>query len=95
MKGISTRRAAAGAVAIAMIIDVQLGEGRTGLDLLHTIRADPGFGSTPVLVLTGAMLSDAEESLITRMRAYLFHKPEGFDTLVKFLDTLTGRDQQH
>jgi hypothetical protein len=33
--------------------------------------------------------------LITRLRAFLFHKPEGFDTLLNFLDTLTGRDQAH
>ena len=33
--------------------------------------------------------------LITSLRAYLFHKPEGFHTLLRFLDTMTDRDQQH
>ena len=79
----------------AMILDVRLGQGTTGLDLLHTIRGRRELSSAPVLILTGAILSDAEEALITRMRAYLFQKPEGFHTLLQFLDTLTGRDQSH
>jgi DNA-binding response OmpR family regulator len=88
-------RALGEATVDAMIIDVRLGDGRTGLDLLHTIRAQPALANVPILVLTGAILSDAEEALITRMRAYLFQKPEGFHTLLDFLDTLTGRDQEH
>jgi DNA-binding response OmpR family regulator len=79
----------------ALILDVRLGHGTTGLDLLHTIRERRELQSAPVLILTGAVLSDAEEALITRMRAYLFQKPEGFHTLLQFLDTLTGRDQSH
>lgn len=79
----------------ALIIDVHLADGDSGLTLLNTVRADPRFAATPVLILTGALLSDAEEALITRLRAYLFRKPEGFHTLLKFLDTLTNRDQQH
>jgi DNA-binding response OmpR family regulator len=78
----------------ALIVDVRLSDGRTGLELLHTLRARPEFASAPVLVLTGAILSDAEEASITRLRAYLFQKPEGFHTLLQFLDTLTGREQQ-
>ena len=57
------------------------------------IRARPGYGKAPILIFTGGVLTDQEEMLITRHRAFLFHKPEGFDTLVKFLDTLTGRDR--
>ena len=79
----------------ALILDVRLGDGRTGLELLDTIRAHRDFAAAPVLILTGAALSEAEQALITRMRAYLFQKPEGLHTLLRFLDTLTGRDQQH
>ena len=79
----------------ALILDVRLGDGRTGLELLRTIRARQDFDNAPILILTGAVLSDAEEALITSQRAYLFHKPEGFHTLLKFLDTLTDRDQSH
>jgi DNA-binding response OmpR family regulator len=79
----------------ALILDVSLGSESTGLDFLRTIREQPELDAAPILILTGAALTDAEEALITRLRAYLFQKPEGFHTLLKFLDTLTGRDQEH
>lgn len=79
----------------ALIIDVRLADGTTGLDLLHLIRERPEFARVPVLVFTGAVLSEPEEALITRLRGYLFHKPEGLHALLQFLDTLTGRDQEH
>lgn len=77
----------------ALILDVGLQGGSTGLDLLRTIREQPEFDKAPILIFTGGVLSDAEEAFITRHRAFLFYKPEGFDTLIKFLDTLTGRDR--
>ncbi len=79
----------------ALILDVGLGETDTGLDLLRTIRERPGLEKAPILILTGGVLSPTEELFITRSRAFLFYKPEGFDTLVKFLDELTGRDRPH
>jgi DNA-binding response OmpR family regulator len=77
----------------ALILDVGLEGNANGLDLLDTLRQRPEFDKTPVLILTGATLSAAEQALITRNRGFLFYKPEGFDTLVKFLDALTGRDR--
>jgi DNA-binding response OmpR family regulator len=77
----------------ALILDVALQGDGTGLDLLRSIRARPEFDKAPILIFTGGVLSDAEEALITRHRAFLFYKPEGFDTLINFLDTLTGRDR--
>ena len=79
----------------ALILDVRLSDGHTGLELLRAIRARPDFANAPILILTGAALSDAEEALITSQRAFLFQKPEGFHTLLQFLDTLTNRDQSH
>jgi DNA-binding response OmpR family regulator len=79
----------------ALILDVGLGGNATGLDLLHTIRQRPEFDKAPILILTGGIVSDSEAALITRHRAFLFYKPEGFDTLVNFLDSLTGRDRPH
>src|SRR3954468_1091538 len=85
-----------GAASIqALIVDVGLKSGGTGLDLLRMIRERPEFDKAPVLVLTGGLLTPSEELLITRCRAFLFYKPEGFDTLVRFLDELTGRDTPH
>ena len=89
-------RALLGTTSIqALIVDVALKDGGTGLELLQTIRERSEFDKAPVLVLTGGILTPAEELLITRSRAFLFHKPEGFDTLVRFLDELTGRDRPH
>jgi DNA-binding response OmpR family regulator len=79
----------------ALILDVGLKDGSTGLDLLRTIRERREFDKAPVLILTGGVLSPSEELFITRSRAFLFYKPEGFDTLVRFLDELTGRDRPH
>jgi CheY-like chemotaxis protein len=79
----------------ALILDVRLGAGPTGLDVLKALRARPELATVPVLILTGAVLSDKEEASITRHHAFLFQKPEGFDTLISFLDQLTGRDRPH
>ncbi|MEN3336540.1 MAG: hypothetical protein V7647_216 [Acidobacteriota bacterium] len=79
----------------ALILDVGLQAGESGLDLLETIRARPEFNAAPILIFTGGTLSEAEQLLVRRHRAFVFQKPEGFDTLIKFLDTLTGRDQPH
>jgi len=77
----------------ALILDVGLQGPGTGIDLLMSIRQRPEFNKAQVLIFTGGVLSDKEEATITANRAFLFYKPEGFDTLVKFLDTLTGRDR--
>lgn len=77
----------------AAILDVRLPGPRTGLDLLAAFRQRAELSEIPVLIMTGGILTDAEEATITRQRGFLFHKPEGFDTIVKFLDQLTGRDR--
>ncbi len=79
----------------ALILDVRLQEEATGLDLLGTIRREPEFQKTPILIFTGTSLTEPDQLFITRHRAFLFYKPEGIDTLVKFLDDLTGRDRPH
>ena len=79
----------------ALILDVRLQEEGTGLDLLGTIRREPAFEKAPILIFTGTALTDEDQLFITRHRAFLFYKPEGIDTLVKFLDNLTGRDRPH
>ncbi len=65
----------------------------SGLDLLAEFRRQPGLAEIPVLIVTGSILTPAEETSITKQRAFLFYKPEGFDTIIKFLDQLTGREQ--
>lgn len=45
--------------------------------------------------MTGNILTPTEEAAVTRQHGYLFYKPEGFCTIVKFLDQLTGRNRSH
>jgi DNA-binding response OmpR family regulator len=79
----------------ALILDVGLEPGQSGLDLLDAIRTRKGFEEAPILIFTGQSLADEQKAVIRRHGAFLFHKPEGFDALIQFLDTLTGRDQSH
>ena len=78
---------------IAAMLDMRLSDGRTGLDVLTSLRAVPEFRSIPVLIVTGSILSDVEKAAIAKLRGFVFFKPEGFSTIVNFLDHLTGRDQ--
>ena len=78
---------------IAAILDMRLPCGRTGLDVLGDLRRIPEFQAIPVLIVTGSILTEAEKAAITRLRGFVFFKPEGFSTIVNFLDRLTGRDR--
>lgn len=78
---------------IAAMLDMRLSDGRTGLDVLTSLRALPEFREIPVLIVTGSILSDAEKAAIAKLRGFVFFKPEGFSTIVNFLDHMTGRDQ--
>lgn len=77
---------------IAAMLDMRLPEGRTGLDVLTDLRRLPEFREIPVLIVTGSILTDAEVAAIAKLRGFVFFKPEGFSTIVNFLDRLTGRD---
>ena len=77
----------------AAILDVRLPGKGSGLDLLAILRQRAPMANIPVLIMTGSVLTEDEEAAITRQRGYLFYKPEGFDTIIKFLDQLTGRDR--
>ena len=78
---------------IAAMLDMRLPDGRTGLDVLTSLRAVPEFRQIPVLIVTGSVLTDAEKAAITKLRGFVFFKPEGFSIIVNFLDRITGRDQ--
>ena len=79
----------------AVILDVRLPGAGSGLDVLQRLREQAEFQSIPAIVLTGGVLTEDEELMVTRQRAHLFYKPEGFESLVGFLDQLIGRDQPH
>ncbi len=76
---------------IAAMLDMRLPDG-TGLDVLKDLRQLPEFRDIPVLIVTGSILTEAEKAAIAKLRGFVFFKPEGFSTIVTFLDRLTGRD---
>ena len=78
---------------VAAMLDMRLPDGRTGLDLLSDLRGMPELRDIPVLIITGSILTQAEETAIAKHRGFVFFKPEGFSTIVNFLDQLTGRDR--
>lgn len=80
---------------IAAMLDMRLPDGRTGLDVLNDLRSRPEFGDIPVLIVTGSILTEAEVAAIAKQKGFVFFKPEGFSTIVNFLDRITGRDRSH
>ena len=80
---------------VAAMLDMRLPDGRTGIDVLKNLRSRPEFGEIPVLIVTGSILSESEVALIAKQKGFVFFKPEGFSTIVNFLDRLTGRDTSH
>lgn len=77
----------------ALILDIRLPGKASGLDLLVSLRKQAELATLPILMMTGSLLTAEEELAITARHAHLFYKPEGFDTIVKYLDQLTGRDR--
>ena len=74
----------------AVILDLKLSRGTSGLSFLEWLRAQPQFVHTPVLILTGHVaLSEDEEDVIRRHGAYVFFKPQRGDALVDYLRRLT------
>jgi DNA-binding NtrC family response regulator len=79
-------------VVDAVILDIRLAAGRSGLEVLEAISLDEEFAALPVIVFTGVyLLTPAEETLIHRHHAHLFYKPEVGPKLLQQLDKLTRR----
>jgi CheY-like chemotaxis protein len=65
----------------AVILDVRM-PGASGLTLLEYIRFDERWRHLPVLLLTGSHLTEHEERTVARLGAYMFYKPERYETIV-------------
>lgn len=77
----------------ALLIDINLGSERTGIDLLQELRARDSFESIPAIALTAyAMPGDRERLLEAGFDAYL-GKPYSRDELLKAIrDVLPASD---
>jgi len=67
------------------LLDINLGESRTGVDLLHLLREQPRYANTPALALTAyAMPGDRERFLDAGFNGYIskpFTRRELLDTI--------------
>ena len=79
----------------AVVLDVRLPGDGSGLDVLQRLRELPKLQSIPAIILTGGGLTEDEQRLVARHRAHVFYKPDGLDSLIGFLEQLTGHDQPH
>ena len=74
----------------AVVLDMLLpnSAGRSGLDVLESIRSDPSRADLPVLILTGHALSPAVQQRATAMGAELLRKPVEYQELIEKLERL-------
>lgn len=85
-------RAAETGTVHAVVLDLKLHGGSSGLDLLAWCRSQARYATTPVLILTGAVaLEEDEEERIRRDRAYVFYKPQQYRGLIDRLERLVSR----
>ena len=79
-----------------LLVDINLGAGGSGIDLLHTLRERPAYVDTPMVAVTAvAMPGDRERILSAGFDAYLAKPFESRDLLSivnQSLATATGTD---
>ena len=78
----------------AAILDVRMPGGRSGLEVLEELRADPDHEELPVIILTGVTLTDKEAARVRTLNAYVFYKPQAPKLIVEKLDELLGRKRE-
>lgn len=74
-----------------VILDLVLGARKSGLDVLRTLREHAATARLPVIILTGAPISEWEEEQIRNDRAYVFYKPPKFRELLDYVARLVRR----
>jgi DNA-binding response OmpR family regulator len=73
----------------AVILDLRLGDDRSGLEVLEHMRLDDRFDSVPVVVLTGVtQVEPAEEEIIERYGAHLLYKRFGYREVVQRIEKI-------
>ncbi|MGH9196813.1 MAG: response regulator [Acidimicrobiia bacterium] len=76
------------AMIACAILDVRMPNNRSGLEVLQFIRLNEYWHDMPVIILTGAHLTEEEEEIIRRHRAYVFYKPHGYIEIVERLNKM-------
>lgn len=72
-----------------VLLDLVLGHDKSGLVILDQLRSRPEKTRVPVIIVTGATLTDEEEDRIRSARAYVFYKPVDPGDLLAYVERLT------
>lgn len=73
-------------VVNAFILDINLAETESGLDVLAWLRRRRQYSMTPVLILTGMLDVPADQRTLMRQhRAHLFYKGQSLQLLIDYL----------
>jgi len=75
-----------------LVLDIQLGEDRTGVDLLHILRARPAYREVPALACT-AYAQSGDDFLKQGFDAFL-GKPFSREALYAVLERIIGYHEQ-
>jgi DNA-binding response OmpR family regulator len=69
----------------AVVLDLGLRGGDSGIDVLRWLRQQAAYASTPVLVLTGLLLAPDDEETLRYYRAELLSKPQPMHRVIEHL----------
>ena len=76
----------------AVILDLRLGDGRSGLEVLQQMRVEERLADIPVVILTGASeVSADEDESIRKHGAHLLYKKLGYRTVVDRLEQIINK----
>lgn len=79
----------------AMILDIALDDNRSGLEVLELMRLEERFANLTVIVLTGlANLAERDLEIISRNRAHILYKQEGYERVFTKLNQLIKPQRQ-
>jgi DNA-binding response OmpR family regulator len=75
-----------------VILDLRLGEDRSGLEVLEQLRLEERYVKVPVVILTAANeVRPEEKQIIDRLGAHLLYKWQGYREILHELDEIVGR----
>lgn len=73
----------------AVILDLRLGDDRSGLEVLEQMRFEERFADVPVVMLTGvSQVEPAEDEIIRRHGAHLLYKRMEYRAVVEHLERI-------
>lgn len=77
-----------------LLLDVYLGSGKNGLELLEEIKKERSTKQLPVIVMTGFPSSATAVQAIKTQAEDYFEKPLDFDRLLEVIEEIKSRKKQ-